>query len=89
MSAVTAIVTGSRILTAVKYVSINLLFGFCFPWFQLKKKPRDEVSVKKKNSFMQVFEKKMIIIDKILTKISQKRNALQCKGMGKKNTYMY
>lgn len=87
MSAVTAIVTGSRVLTAVKYVSINLLFGFCFPWFQLKKN-RDEVSVQK-NSFMQVFEKKMIIIDKILTKNSQKRNALQCKGMGKKNTYMY
>lgn len=42
MSAVTAIVTGSRVLTAVKYVSINLLFGFCFPWFQL-----DEVSVQK------------------------------------------
>lgn len=88
MSAVTAIVTGSRNLTAVKYVSINLLFGFCFPWFQLKKKKRDEVSVQK-NSFMQVFEKKMIIIDKILTKNSQKRNALQCKGMGEKNTYMY
>lgn len=87
MSAVTAIVTGSRVLTAVKYVSINLLFGFCFPWFQFKKN-RDEVSVQK-NSFTQVFEKKMIIIDKILTKNSQKRNALQCKGMGKKNTYMY
>lgn len=53
-----------------------------------KKKNRDEVSVQK-NSFMQVFEKKMKIIDRILTKNSQKRNALQCKGMGKKNTYMY
>lgn len=74
MSAVTAIVTGSRVLTAVKYVSINLLFGFCFPWFQFKKN-RDEVSVQK-NSFMQVFEKKMIMIER------QKRNALQHKGRG-------
>lgn len=60
---------------------------FLFPLVSVKKN-RDEVSVQK-NSFTQVFEKKMIIIDKILTKNSQKRNALQCKGMGEKNTYMY
>lgn len=45
MSAVTAIVTGSRNLTAVKYVSINLLFGFVSLGFSKKK--RDEVSVQK------------------------------------------
>lgn len=73
MSAVTAIVTGSTILTAVKYVSINLLFGFCFPWFQLK---NPEMKYRYKNSFMQVFERKMIIIER------QKRNALQYKGGG-------
>lgn len=86
MSAVTAIVTGSRIPTAVKYVSINLLFGFCFPWFQLK---NPEMKYRYKKIVSCRFLKKMIIIDKILTKNSQKRNALQCKGMGEKNTYMY
>lgn len=69
MSAVTAIVTGSRVLTAVKYVSINLLFGFCFPWFQLKK---TEMKYRyKKIVSCRFLKKKMIIIER------QKRNALQ------------